>query len=136
MDLRFIVVDDDPLNNMLCTYLIKKAAKDADVKCFEYPAEGLSFISSEYSSRDKHTTILFLDINMPEISGWDFLEEFDKLSKEIREQFIIYIVSSSVDAAELERAKANIYVKEYLSKPLNKTILEKICEELPCSMFN
>ena len=120
-------MDDDPLNNMLGSHNIKRYITDADVKSFEFPAEALSFIRSEYSDEMQHIpTILFLDINMPDIDGWEFLVEFEKMSSHIHSQFVIYIVSSSVDSEDRQKARDNKFVKDFLSKPLNNAILENI----------
>ena len=125
MSRRFIIVDDDPINNMLCKHIIKKNIKDSEVKSFEFPDQALSFISSEYIVNNQpQPTILLLDINMPEINGWEFLEKFAAMSEYIHSQFTIYIVSSSVDSIDQKKAGENKFVKKFLSKPLNKEALE------------
>ncbi|MFM6975421.1 MAG: response regulator [Sphingobacteriaceae bacterium] len=126
---RFLVVDDDILNNTLCNYTISKVFTDADIHCFQYPKEGLNYILSEYrDKREMHPTILFLDINMPEINGWDFLDEFSKMSNTIHEQFTIYLVSSSIYDSDRVKAQSNVHVKDYLEKPLSSTILKQLVD--------
>ncbi|HYV94395.1 MAG TPA: response regulator [Chitinophagales bacterium] len=127
MSPRFIVVDDDPINNRVCSYAISKAAKSTDIKCFEFPSEGLKFILSEYGDESKELpTVLLLDISMPEINGWDFLNEFAKMDEHIQMQFTICIVTSSVDPSDIEKAKANVFVRRYLEKPLKPEIVSHL----------
>jgi CheY-like chemotaxis protein len=123
---NFIVIDDDPANNIICKVLIKNHLNPADIKTFSTPQEGLEYIRKSYQNVvHEHQTILFLDINMPVMSGWDFLKEFEKLDKQLRDQFKIYILSSSVDDNDLKRAKENKDVIGYIVKPLTK---EKVIE--------
>jgi CheY-like chemotaxis protein len=127
---RFIIVDDDATNNILCKYTIKKAAPTSDVQAFEFPAEALKYISSAYENAEgETTTILFLDINMPEIDGWDFLDEFAKMDDRIHKQFVIYLLSSSIDPSDKQRAASANFVKGFLSKPLSYADVSKLAAQ-------
>ncbi|HYV94394.1 MAG TPA: response regulator [Chitinophagales bacterium] len=127
MNPKIIIVDDDPINNMLFSCIIGNVDNSADIKCFEFPAEGLKFISSEYGDGSKQIpTVLFLDIDMPEINGWDFLDEFAKMNEHIQEQFTVCLVTSSDNRSDIEKAKSNIFVKRYLEKPLDPDIVHHL----------
>ncbi|NDC40313.1 MAG: response regulator [Chitinophagia bacterium] len=124
---RFIVIDDDALNNKICRACIEKIFKDAPVATFTDPKLGFEHIEAEYSTNiHDDMGILFLDINMPTMTGWEFLELFDKLDDAIKDRISIYILSSSVDKRDMERAKANKYVVHYLIKPLTKETIALI----------
>ena len=130
---RFIIVDDDPTHNMICGYAIKRAFnrafKNFDVRSFQFPAEALKFIASEYNDTTVQTpTTLFLDINMPEINGWDFLNAFAEMDEHIQKQFIIYVLSSSIDPADKAKAKSNVHIRDFLSKPLLTSDVERLTE--------
>ncbi len=114
---NYIVVDDDPWNNKICTFNLKKALGDVHIHSFQLPEKGLDFIENEFKNNIQ-PTILFLDINMPEINGWQFLERYEKLSDEIKKSITIYMLSSSINHADIEKAKASQYVKDFISKPL------------------
>ncbi len=123
---RFMVVDDDPTNNLICEYILKREFKDVPVTLFTVPEKGLEFISSEYTEiKEPVETILFLDINMPTISGWEFLEEFEKLPKTIQTQFTIFILSSSVDERDMIKAEINPLVSGFLCKPLSVSSIKR-----------
>ena len=124
---RFIVIDDDEFNNKICTVTLEKIAKDADIKTFLSPVEGFAHIVTEYSKKTHNeNAILFLDINMPVMNGWEFLERFEELSADIKERVKIYILSSSVDKRDIEKAKSNKNVVHYLIKPLTKETIRLI----------
>ena len=122
---RFVIVDDDPLNNALCQVIIKTTIAEADVKTFTLPEKVLDYIIAEYS-RNGNEAILFLDLNMPSMSAWEFLEEFEKFEEKIRNRLKIYILSSSVDPRDIERASSNKNVFDYIVKPLTSEIINTI----------
>ncbi len=127
---RFLLVDDDPLNNTLTKMILKKSFEDVHVKDFMIPEDGLEFIKSEPKNNPPNgKTTLFLDINMPTLSGWEFLEAFELFDASIKEQYAIYILSSSVNLNDINLAKANPLVLDFIEKPLNKAKLAKIFKQ-------
>jgi CheY-like chemotaxis protein len=122
---KYIIVDDDPFNNLLCTIQLETTLGEVDIKTFEVPEEALEFIQNECI--DSITpAILFLDINMPTITGWEFLEQYGKFSEGIKKQISIYILSSSVDPRDRNKAEANKYIKGFLLKPLQSEAILSI----------
>jgi two-component SAPR family response regulator len=120
-DLKYVAVDDDSFNNMLCSMIIEDTLGDVDITTFTKPEEGLAFIENV-----KSPTILFLDINMPTLTGWEFLEQYEKFSEEVKMQVSIYILSSSLYQRDKDRANGNKYVKGFISKPLESEIVTLI----------
>ncbi|CAM4421787.1 response regulator [Flavobacterium terrigena] len=123
---RFIVIDDDPINNLLCTKNIKKSVEGADVITFTDAETGLDYIKSNFSSPNAEKVVLFLDINMPTMSGWEFMEEFHNVNAEIKDHVSIYILSSSVSEVDKQKAKIDPDVIDYIEKPLLVDILNKL----------
>lgn len=123
---NFIVVDDDSVNNLICRKVINHVFPKADVQTFINPETALIYIKSIYSESFGKTTILFLDINMPVLSGWDFLEEFENFETHIKEQLKIYILSSSIDYRDKDHATKNKNVCGYIEKPITKKIIAKV----------
>ncbi len=70
--------------------------------------------------------IIFIDLNMPIMTGWDFLDEFLKLPKHETEHVLVYIVSSSIAVEDLERAKQYDIIHNYVPKPISPEVLVKI----------
>lgn len=124
---HFLIVDDDPLNNRLMQMILKKLFDSVYVNDFAVAEDGLEFMKREPSHNppDGKTT-LFLDINMPGMSGWEYLDEFELLDDDIKMQYDIYMVSSSVDYNDIKRAKENPWVIDFIEKPLSNAKLQKI----------
>ena len=123
---RFMVIDDDPINNLICSKFIRNAHPDAQIQTFTEPVRGLDFIASHYMNTDNVKTVLFLDINMPVLSGWDVLNSFKNFTQITKEQFIIYILSSSIASEDKERAANSPLVKGYIEKPLSLGLIQAI----------
>lgn len=70
--------------------------------------------------------IIFLDLNMPVMDGWEFLNEFSKIKNQIRKKIDLYVVSSSIDSRDIERAKSIDIVSDYLTKPIKLNDFERI----------
>jgi CheY-like chemotaxis protein len=128
---RFVIIDDDVLNNRICTVVLKKIFHDADIKTFLDSAEGFDYIVSEYSAKDHDANlVLFLDLTMPAMDGWEFLEKFELLDNEIKKRVKIYVLSSSDYKKDIERASANKHVVHYLIKPFTKKTIRLITVSL------
>jgi response regulator RpfG family c-di-GMP phosphodiesterase len=123
-DLKYILVDDDSFNNMICRMIIEDTLGEVEINEFTEPEEGLSFIQENIKS----PAILFLDINMPTLTGWEFLGLYDKFSEEVKRHIRVYILSSSLDWRDMDKAKANKYVKGFLSKPLEAETVISIAQ--------
>lgn len=125
--IQFMVIDDEPVNNIICEAMLRRVFGDIVVKSFNVAELAMSYISQEYGpSHSGVRTVLFLDINMPTMTGWEFLEEFKLLDQHIQKQFTIYILSSSVDQRDKDRASVNSLVSGFVCKPLNKESIHKI----------
>jgi CheY-like chemotaxis protein len=122
---QYIIVDDDRTNNLICEYAVKGYDPGAKVMSFTNPEAALIHIEKELEAEDQVPTVLFVDVNMPAMSGWEFLEELEKLDHGIKQKFTIYILSSSTEDFNEEREQFP-YVADFLSKPLSKSSLEQI----------
>jgi len=126
MPICFIIIDNDPVNNLLCTLTIKDVQDAAEIQTFNFPVNGFKYLAKEYANTS-NATVLLLDINMPAWSGWDFLDNFEKLDEKIKKQIKIYILSSSIDVNDKHRARENKNVVDYIEKPLSeKTVLSML----------
>jgi CheY-like chemotaxis protein len=120
---RIIIIDDDEGNNFLSEIAIQRVYEDTELVVFTNPEEGLTYIEKQYN-KTQLPTMLFLDINMPAINGWDIIDRLEKMQQLIISSFTIYILSSSDDRADKERAGDKRLVKGYLLKPLRNNIFD------------
>ena len=125
--LKYIFVDDDEFSNWIYSIVVKEVAGEADIKTFTVPGEALEFIQTRYE-RMEGPTILFLDINMPGINGWEFLVHYAEFSEAVKSQIDIYMLSSSVSEHDRNMAEGNINVKGFISKPLTIEMVRSIIE--------
>lgn len=127
---HFIIVDDDAINNRLCQLYIARHFGPVQIESFQNPLAALDAIEMLLgdSSRSK---VLFLDIHMPQMNGWEFLDRFSGFDNLIKNQFKIYILSSSSDAEQVDKAWKHPLVDAFISKPLSEKKLEEIFRELP-----
>lgn len=122
---RIILIDDDELSNFLNHTLIKQVNNDDEISVFESALEGLKFLNSAAVELELIPEFIFLDISMPVMDGYQFLEEFENLPDTIKKKSKIVILSSSIDKEDIERASTNPYVVRFLNKPLTReNILE------------
>jgi CheY-like chemotaxis protein len=121
------LIDDDKLVNYLNREMIHAMAPKSQILTFESAAMALASLHSKVDLEElSFPQLIFLDINMPFIDGWEFLAQYAQFPASFRLKTKIYLLSSSIDKHDLDRASANPYVFDYLIKPLNDEQLEGI----------
>ena len=126
----FIIIDDDIINNKLCRKIIEKTFPDAAITDFINAREGLDFIIEKYSKSGDEKVIVLLDISMPIMNAWEFLDVFDNLERGLKDRVKIHILSSSINKNDMMRAQTNSNVEYYLIKPLTKESIRLIVNVL------
>ncbi len=126
---KFILIDDDSLSNLISRHIIERIVGKIDIQIFENGQTGLSFVESHYSAENLPRTKIFLDINMPVMTGWEFLDRFDNLSADIKGCMEVYVLTSSLHWRDKERCGENKNVKDHLVKPLTTEFIKKLVEE-------
>ena len=110
---NIIIIDNDPTNNYMCALMIKSILKET--KIISYTSPLLAFASISSSPIDPDTTILLLlDLSLPEMNGWQFLEKIESEKIECR----VFILTSSADPVDKEIAGKHTIVEGFFSKPL------------------
>lgn len=116
------LVDDDPINNLINKRLLKKAGIETEILEFQ---EGLDAISLLEKSDIKQCTLIFLDINMPIMNGWEFLDVYQEKFPDRKDEIII--LSSSIDYQDRLKAQTYKSISGFLEKPLT---LDKITTQI------
>ena len=121
--MKFIIVDNDEINLTVTSQLVSKVVRTNKVYTYQNASDALRFLQTYDSSE---TLSLFLDLHMPVVSGWDFLEFFTEFDDNLKSRVHIYILSSSVDPRDKTRALAHSNVISFVSKPITAAYLNDI----------
>ena len=116
------IIDDDPIYQLITKKIIEKNNLFADRQSFTDGFDALHFFREQKSIPD----IILLDIEMPSIDGWDFLDEFCELKKDFDKKIHIYVISSSIAKEDIEKAITYDCISGFISKPINLEKLRKI----------
>ncbi|RVT73355.1 response regulator [Flavobacterium sufflavum] len=120
------VVDDDPIYQIIMKKIILKSGFFSSNFSFPNGKEAIDSLKKIIISNGKFPDIILLDIEMPILDGWGFMEEMDILKSRINNEIQIYISSSSIAVEDKERAQNNSGILGYMSKPISLNDLIKI----------
>jgi CheY-like chemotaxis protein len=124
------IVDDDTIY----TFLIKKTIEETNlvdmVKIFDNGLKALNFLKNNADNPDSLPEIILLDLSMPVLDGWGFLEEYIPLSPKLGRKITIYVVSSSISPYDVAKAKSISSVTDFIIKPISKEKLITIFKTL------
>lgn len=126
--LQFILIDDSDFDLFLNKEFLQLAGVRGNIESFDSANNALKFILREGESINE--SIILLDIHMPLMDGFEFLDKFNLFPDYIKKRIKIIMVSSTVDERDLERALSNPFVVDILSKPLNGEKLRAILNKL------
>lgn len=117
------IVDDSLIDGKLLQIILKAHELAEEVTVFECPVKALEFFK-EYTENEK--SLIFLDINMPRLNGFQFLTRFNRLPVEKTKPFRVVIVSSSDSPYDIRKSATFNNVIGYLVKPVKPTDFQKI----------
>jgi len=124
------VVDDDKIFQLIATRSIKATQFSGKILQFNNGSEAIQYLEEHANDEHALPDLLFLDINMPLVDGWMFMEDYISLKSRIHKLIRIYMVSSSIDPKDIERAKAISDIKEYVTKPISQQKFAALISEV------
>lgn len=126
--MNVLIIDDDEINNFLCKKVLELSNYSQEIHACQSVDEGIKYLKTTLAKNpDKYPDTLFLDINMPVRTGWDFLDEYDILCKEKSlKKMNIYMLSSSVYEEDIKKAEENPLITKYVTKPLEVSMLQSL----------
>lgn len=123
--MHLTILDDNALDHMILEKMLTKLNDVSDDIIHYY--HGSELIKTIEQNEDStFPDILFLDLHMPGMDGWQVLKQLNRLNKSMHKNIAVYVLSSSVDPEDINKSRCYTFVKDYLLKPISYEILEKI----------
>lgn len=126
--IKVLIIDDDEINNLICTKVIKDYNPEMLVESLTSSTKGLTHLEDLVKNNPEHLPdVILLDINMPTISGWDFIREYRKMMTAVESEKIkLFVLTSSQYYQDAELADQYREVQKLFTKPLTSDILKEI----------
>ncbi|MCL6261062.1 response regulator [Aquiflexum sp. TKW24L] len=125
-----LLIDDDEATNFYHTIVLEEECEGLYIQSVRSAKEGLDFLlrKGKYANTPQ-PGIIFLDINMPGMTGWDFIAKYNDLSADIHKRAVVAMLTTSDNPDDRQRASALPAVIEFVHKPLTAEIFRKVMEE-------
>lgn len=121
-----ILIDDSEPDLYINSRVIKSKWAGSTTQQFSMGKEAINYLKANTDIAENIPDIILLDLNMPMMNGFEFLEEYANLSEQVKTKCKIYVLSSSFDPDDIKRASENPYVKSFVEKPINAEKINKI----------
>ena len=119
-----IIIDDDPISVLVCETIMRKQGFAKEVKKFPEAHSALDFFKKHVADGLPLPDFIFLDIQMPMIDGWDFLDMYAALLPESQQIPHVVMLSATFDPEDERKSEAHHLVKHFLSKPISVAALD------------
>lgn len=119
------IIDDDDIFKFVISFQIEHLTGRTDLKMFNDITDALQ----QLKNSNQLPSVIMMDINFPNLNGWDFLHEFIATLTEKKAVTSIYMVSSSISKTDKEMLTKNQYVKALLEKPIEDSLVEQIMKK-------
>lgn len=123
------LVDDDQVYQYTATKSIKSSNAVKRVLVFNDGEEAYNYLQENLQVRENLPDIIFLDINMPYMDGWEFMDRFVEVKNNLPKTVTIYMVSSSVQQEDLDRAKKYEDISDYIIKPITTQKFHELLDD-------
>lgn len=121
-----LLVDDDEATNFLHRRVIDREELDVQVAILHNAREALNYL---YEKEEPERSIIFLDLNMPGMNGWDFLEHYKRLPQSRRKNIVLLILTTSLNPDDEKRAQEYPELNGFLRKPLTPEKLHRVIDQ-------
>ncbi len=124
---KILCVDDDPITLMLYKMVIRKAEFAQQIETARNGEEALAYFENGLLTnfKEDYPKLIFLDLNMPVMGGWEFLDHFNEKYHSFVDTKVI-VLSSTIDPTDIDKAKTYPMVIDFQSKPISKEMLANL----------
>ena len=113
------VIDDDPIYQIIVKKIIEKSEMFTEIYSFKNGKDAIDNLYKSSENSESVPDIILLDINMPIMDGWEFMEELGLIKTKFNNEIVVYIVSSSIAIEDKNKSNSYENILGYLSKPIN-----------------
>ena len=124
------LIDDDPIYVFLVRKIIESVDSSLEISEFPDGELAINHLAKVGADPGQLPDIIFLDLSMPVLDGWEFLEEFHGLQPKLDKKISLYIVSSSISPEDVERSRRDPAVVDFLIKPLERDTVANVIKQL------
>jgi CheY-like chemotaxis protein len=128
--LHILLVDDDRIYQFAARKTIEATGFAESILTYSNGEEAINYLKSNVKDNQSLPDVIFLDVNMPIMNGWEFLDEYSHLKGELAKKVIIYVVSSSVDEYDVSKSRQYDTVKGYIVKPVLREKFRQILSNI------
>ena len=134
-NLHFLLIDDDEIFQFIMKNTIAEVSPDIKIEFFSDGEKGIDFLKRNLSAAINLPDIILLDVNMPFMDGWEFLNEYKSLKTEIKKDINIYLLTSSNNPGDIAKAKEISALSGYLVKPISKDGIKNLITNFPTNKW-
>ena len=120
------IIDDNKIYQFMLTRIIKKNKLAEGIITFSDGEKAIQYLTDNRSNNEKIPDVIFLDVSMPVMDGWQFIEGYANIKTEIKKKIVIYMLTSSVDPVDIERASKISEISDYITKPIKLEEIKRI----------
>jgi len=113
------IIDDDTIYHFILTSIINKNKLAESILSFLDGEKAIQYLTENKMNNEKIPDVLFLDVNMPIMDGWMFIEEYARIKTDITKKTLVFMLSSSANPIDIERAEKISEISNYIIKPIN-----------------
>ena len=130
MQLSFVIIDDTELDHFIARKMFRNANRKFRLKSFTDATQALEQIIACDIDKDARVIMIFLDIYMPMMDGFEFIEEFEKLDKAIQDKYYVAALTSSRDIFDISRINSYRSFKAVIAKPMTAEELSSLIKKV------
>lgn len=125
---KLVVIDDNPTDHYIMQRLLHN---NYNCEQATYTFDGRLVLDYLAENKDTDTLpdVIFLDLDMPQLTGWEFLDELETFNIIAKKNVQVHIMSSSIRSADVFHSKKYACVNSFMTKPLSKELINKVCEQ-------
>ena len=126
---KILLIDDSEPINFIHRYILDELGCVDEIITKENGEQAIDYLISLVNLKTQLPKFIFIDINMPRMNAWEFITEYRKIDSQLRLQSFVFLLTSSIDPTDLEKARGIVEINEVRDKPFNEMVIQEIIEK-------